>query len=246
MNLDSMQKWDLDAQRTFWNEWDARHLQDTTIGADAVRRGEEVLSLLRSCSLHRPQILELGCGNGWLAEKLVEFGPVTGVDLADGAISEARQKVPSGTFHTGDALSLDLPVEAFDVVITLEMFSHVPSQLLLTELMARVLKKNGYLILTTQNRTVYVRRKDIAPAANGQLRRWVTMRELRGKLRPHFHVLKATTIQPAGNLGFLRIINSSKINRLVSKVIPKPALERLKESCGLGQTLIVLAKKRTQ
>jgi len=244
MNLDSVKNWDLDAQRKFWNEWDMKYLQDSTIGDQALRRGEAAVSLLKGCSLSRPHIVELGCGNGWLAEKLATYGPVTGVDIADEAIAEARRRVPSGMFHAGDALSLDLPAEAFDVVVTLEMFSHVPSQLRFVQLMARVLKKGGYLILATQNRTVYMRRKNIAPPAEGQLRRWVTMRELLDELRPHFEILRATTMQPAGELGFLRIINSARLNGLVSKVIPKPSLERLKERCGLGQTLIVLARKR--
>jgi 2-polyprenyl-3-methyl-5-hydroxy-6-metoxy-1,4-benzoquinol methylase len=244
MNLDSVKNWDLETQRKFWNEWDGKYLQDSTIGDQALRRGEAAVSLLKGCSLWRPNIMEFGCGNGWLAEKLAAYGPVTGVDIADKAITEARRRVPSGMFHAGDALSLDLPAETFEVVVTLEMFSHVPSQPRFVQLMARVLKKGGYLILATQNRTVYMRRKNIAPPAEGQLRRWVTMRELMNELRPHFEILRATTIQPAGELGFLRIINSTKLNRLVSKVIPKPSLERLKERCGLGQTLIVLARKR--
>jgi SAM-dependent methyltransferase len=244
MNLDSTTEWDLDIQRKFWNEWDAKYLQDTTIGEDGLRRGEAALSLLRSCSLQRPQILEFGCGNGWLAEKLAAFGPVTGVDIADRAIAEARRRVPSGTFHAGDALSLDLPVETFDVVVTLEMFAQVPNQSRFIEVMARGLKKGGYLILVTQNRTVYMRRRDIAPLAEGQIRRWVTMRRLRNEVQAHFDILKASTMRPAGDRGFLRIVNSARLNGLASKVIPRPLLERFKERCGLGQTLIVLARKR--
>lgn len=244
-NLDSVREWDFEKQRKFWNEWDGKHLQDATTGDDGLQRGEAALSLLRSLALQRPRIVEFGCGNGWLAEKLAAFGPVTGIDIADQAIAEARRRVPSGSFYTGDALSMVLPVAAFDVVVTLEMFSHVPSQPLFAELVARVLREDGYLILTTQNRTVYMRRSDIPPPSEGQLRRWVTMRELRGKLRPYFRIVKATTMQPTGNLGFLRIANSMKINSVVSKVIPKRSLDRLKERCGLGQTLIVLARKRT-
>lgn len=243
MNLDSVHQWDLETQRRFWNEWDAKYLQDATIGDDALQRGEAALSLLRSCSLKGPQIVEFGCGNGWLAEKLAAFGSVTGVDIADQAIAEARRRVPSGTFHAGDVLSLDLPVETFDVVVTLEMFAQVADRSLFTEVMARVLKKGGYLILVTQNRTIYMRRKNIAPPAEGQIRRWVTMRGLRNELRPHFDILKATTMRPAGELGFLRVINSARLNRLASKVIPRSSLERLKEKCGLGQTLLILGKK---
>lgn len=243
-NLDSGYHWDLDTQRKFWNEWDTKYLQETTIGDEALERGEAALSLLRSCPLQRPRIIEFGCGNGWLAEKLAAFGPVTGVDIADQAIAEARRRVPSGTFYEGDALSLELPVETFDVVVTLEMFAHVANQSLFVDAMARVLKMSGYLILITQNRTVCMRRKNIAPLPKGQYRKWVTMRVLRKQLRPHFHILKATTLRPAGELGFLRIINSVRLNDVLSKVVPRALLERLKERCGLGQTMVVLAQKR--
>ena len=82
------------------------------------------------------------------------------------------------------------------------------------------------------------------PPAEGQLRRWVTMRELRMMLRPYFRVVQAFTIQPSGDRGFLRIVNATKINSLLSIVIPKSALDGLKEKLGLGQTLVVLAMKR--
>jgi SAM-dependent methyltransferase len=244
LGLDSAANSDYESQRRFWNEWDAQYLQGSTIGMEALRRGQTVISLLQSLSLETPRLLELGCGNGWLAERLIAFGPVTGVDIADEAIEEARRRVPGGTFFAGDALSLDLPTGAFDVVIALETFSHVPSQPLFVALMARVLRRGGYLILTTQNRTVYARRKNVRPPAPGQLRRWVTMGELRSMLAPQFHILKAFTIQPAGNVGFLRIINSARINWLLSQVFPRPVLESLKEKCGLGQTLIVVAQRR--
>jgi ubiquinone/menaquinone biosynthesis C-methylase UbiE len=191
-----------------------------------------------------PQIIEFGCGNGWLAEKLAAFGPVTGVDIADRAIIEARRRVPNAVFYAGDALSLALPKEAFDVAVTLEMLSHVTNQEAFIETLASVLKIGGYLILTTQNRTIYMRRKEINPPAEGQLRHWVTMHQLRHLLQPYFVTIRAATLRPAGNLGFLHIVNSKKLNRLMSKIIPSVSLDHLKEEVGLGQTLLVLARKR--
>jgi len=244
LSLDSKTNWDLESQRKFWDDWDTRYLQASSIGNDAIRRGETVLALLQSCRLETPHVLELGCGNGWLAEKLMAFGPVTGVDIADGAIQEARKRVPNATFYAGDSLSLDLPSAAFDAVLTLETFSHVPSQPRFVELMARVLKPGGYLILTTQNRTVYTRRKNVRPPAEGQIRHWVTMNELRSLVQPHFQILKSFTIQPGGDSGFLRLVNSEKVNRILSIIFSKSALQSFKERCGWGQTLVLLARKR--
>lgn len=244
-HLDSSQLWDIESQRVFWNHWDADHLQDQTLGQEAINRGNAVLSLLKACPLTNPKIIEFGCGNGWLAEKLAAFGPVTGIDLADKAIDEARRRVPSAVFHAGNALTLPLPREEFDVAVTLEMLSHVPDQPAFIEKLASVLQTGGYLILATQNRTVYMRRKDVAPPAEGQLRHWITMHQLRHLLRPYFSIIRATTIQPSGDLGFLRIINSKKLNRVISNVIAGTTLDHVKEKFGLGQTLLVLARKRT-
>jgi 2-polyprenyl-3-methyl-5-hydroxy-6-metoxy-1,4-benzoquinol methylase len=77
--LDSTCQWDRDSQRGFWTHWDMRYLQEDALGQQARRRGQVVFSLVRSLRLQRPRILEIGCGNGWLAEELQMFGPVPGV-----------------------------------------------------------------------------------------------------------------------------------------------------------------------
>ncbi|MFZ0927667.1 MAG: methyltransferase domain-containing protein [Syntrophobacteraceae bacterium] len=243
MMIDSDVNWDFESQRAFWNKWDGQCLREDTLGEQAIRRGETALSLLQSLKLAGPKILELGCGNGWLAEKLAAFGSITGVDIAEKAIEEAARRVPMGAFYAGDALSLHLPAEEFDVVVTLETFSHVPSQPDFVDLIARVLRPRGYLILLTQNRTVYSRRSDVRPPGEGQLRRWVTMKELRRMLSSRFRIMKAFTIEPAGDLGFLRIVNSRKLKRLVTALVPELTLERFKERAGCGQTLVALARK---
>ncbi len=182
--LDSNVNWDKESQRKFWNEWDIQHLQ--TISEETLRRGNEVLSILSSLNLRQPRILEIGCGNGWLAERLLPFVPVTGVDIADAPIQEARRRVPSGQFQSGDILEMRLPHNSFDVVVTLETFSHASSQPQFIEVIANLLSEGGYLILTTQNRNIYMRNSRVAPPPEGQLRRWVTMQELRALLSVRF------------------------------------------------------------
>ena len=244
MDLDSNVNWDHGSQRKFWNNWDCKHLKDDTLDEQAIRRGATVLSLFQSLKLVDPKVLELGCGNGWLSEKLSAFGSITGVDLADEAIEEAARRVPMGVFYAGDALSLHLPEETFDAVVTLETLAHVHNQAEFVDLIARVLRPNGYLLLTTQNRTVNRRRSDVPPPGVGQIRKWVTMKELRRMLGSKFRILKAFTVEPSGDRGFLRIVNSWKLNRLVSVLVSEPALRRFKERAGCGQTLVVLARKK--
>jgi len=240
--LDSSVNWDSDSQRKFWNAWDTQHLQ--TVGEETRRRNDEVLGLISSLNLERPRILEIGCGNGWLAERLLSFGPVSGVDIADAAIQEARRRIPSAEFHIGNILEMDLPHNSFDVVVTLETLSHVADQPKLIGVIANLLRDRGYLILTTQNRSIYMRNSRIAPAPEGQLRRWVTMHELRRLLSGQFECLRSGTVEPGGNRGLLGVVNSVKVTSFLSRIFSKERVVRAKERLGLGQTLVMLARKR--
>ena len=88
---------------------------------------------------------------------------------------------------------------------TLETFSHVSSQPQFIEVIANLLRESGYLILTTQNRSIYMRDSRVAPPPEGQLRRWVTMPALRAMLSVRFESLRSYTVEPGGNRGLLRI-----------------------------------------
>jgi SAM-dependent methyltransferase len=242
-NLDSMEKWDLESQRNFWNEWDMHYLQSDTLGRQAIRRGQVVLDLIRSLGMRQPSILEVGCGNGWLAERLQEFGPVLGVDLSNAAIEEARRRVPMGRFESGDILHADLPAASFDIVVSLETLSHVLDQERFLEIAAEALKKEGYLIIATQNRTVYTRRRDVCPPPPGELRHWLTRHELLILLQRRFKPLRVFTIEPSGDMGFLRVANSRILNSIFIKVIPQDTIQSLKERIGIGQTIVALAVK---
>jgi SAM-dependent methyltransferase len=229
--LDSSVDWDSNSQRKFWNAWDTQHLQ--TVGEETRRRGDGCL--ISSLSLERPRILEIGCGNGWLAERLLSFGPVTGVDIADEAIQEARRRVSSAEFHSGNILEMVLPHNSFDVVVTLETFSHVADRPKLIEVIANLLRDRGYLILTTQNRSIYMRNSRIAPPAEGQLRRLLSGR---------FECLRSGILEPGGNRGLLRVVNSVEVTSFLSRIFSKERVVRAKERLGLGQTLVMLARKR--
>jgi ubiquinone/menaquinone biosynthesis C-methylase UbiE len=243
-SLDSTRQWDRDSQRRFWNDWNARHLQENTLGSEARHRGQVVLSLLRSLGLQQPRILEVGCGNGWLAEQLQVIGTVHGIDLSDTSIEAARRRVPQAQFETGDILEMNILRGCFDVVVSLETLSHVADQSRFIYCAARALRPHGFLILATQNRTVYLRKSNVAPPAEGQLRRWLTRKELCNLLNPGFKPLRAFTIEPSGDQGFLRIVNSRKLNSILQRFLSQEAIQRAKEDLGFGQTIIALAEKR--
>lgn len=100
-------------------------------------------------------ILDIGCGNGSLANKLIELGfNVYGIDASEQGIKLAKEKYPD-RFFLQDINSKLLPQELeqinFDTIISTEVIEHLYSPQSFIEFCKRILQKNGRgsLILTT-------------------------------------------------------------------------------------------------
>jgi 2-polyprenyl-3-methyl-5-hydroxy-6-metoxy-1,4-benzoquinol methylase len=233
-------------QQQFWNEWNAKHRgagYNPSIDPPTMRRRDTVFQWMRQLDLHRPSILDLGCATGWLSDQLAEFGEVIGTDIADASISAARERYPHIRFECEDFSNSNRPSGEFDIVVSLETLSHVADQRAFVARIRDVLKPGGYLILTTQNRFVFERRSDVTPLAVGQIRRWVSPRELRRLLRDDFVIRRFATLIPEGQMGILRLVNSTTINHLLGRVVSRSWIERTKERLGFGQTIAVLAQR---
>lgn len=99
---------------------------------------KEIKSLVYTLEAHRyywiaekvknKTVLDLGCGSGYGSYYLSQFADsVVGVDKDPEAIKWAnkyfnRQNI---TFQVGDALNLNFPPDAFDVVVCVEVLEHV-------------------------------------------------------------------------------------------------------------------------
>lgn len=233
----------VDAQQEFWDSWNKMFL-DNSRGPTSQRQAEIVAEWLHRLARPRLDILEVGCGSGWMCERLAAFGQVTGTDLSQKVLEAAQQKFPEVHFVAGDFMTLGLPMEAADVVVTLETLAHMADQPAFLHRISSVLRRGGYLMLASQNPLVLGRWDGVAPRAYGQIRHWVGRRDLRRMLERDFIVEQLITVVPFAHGGFLRIVNSPKVNRLVSTVIPQPTLDRWKERAGLGHTIMALARKR--
>jgi 2-polyprenyl-3-methyl-5-hydroxy-6-metoxy-1,4-benzoquinol methylase len=234
----------LELQKEHWKYWNSRPehpYQDDLLRP--LRRGDKILAYLRSLPLERPAILDLGCGMGWFANRLGEIGPTTGIDLSDDAIAEAKSRFPHLTFLAGNVFEMELPKRHFDVVVSQEVIAHVPDQPGYVERAARVLKPGGYLIVTTPNWFVHSRIR-WAPIPPGHIEQWLSRGALKRLLRPHFRVLRTTTIVPIGHGGILRLVNSTKLNRAMERLFSPARIEDAKGWAGLGWTQIALAQKR--
>lgn len=102
----------------------ARYLEWTTAGGPGVREWflDEVLQRLPAGSA----VLELGCGPGTVSPVLADGRRYTGVDLSEGQLALARERLPEGTFIKGDFTTIEIPAAAFDGVVAFFVFNHVP------------------------------------------------------------------------------------------------------------------------
>jgi SAM-dependent methyltransferase len=98
--------------------------------------------------------LEIGCGAGDLLRDFVKWGArpenVTGIDLIEDRISEARHLCPTGMrIEPGNAASLKFAEEEFDLVFQSTVFTSVLDVAMRRQMareMCRVLKLSGVIL----------------------------------------------------------------------------------------------------
>ncbi len=231
----------IEVQRDFWNGWNANN-REKRVSETSIRQRETVLAWLDALGNDDLDIIDIGCGTGWLCKSMTQFGRVTGTDLADEVLSRARVAAPEVQFIAGDFFDLALPEGEFDVVVSLEVLSHVADQSAFVRRTWDLLRPGGHLMLATQNRWV-LERSNVAPPSPGQLRHWLYRHELRALVEPLFKIRVLSSLTPVGHGGILRLVNAPKLNLLLSPIIGARRLERAKEALGLGFTLVLLAQK---
>lgn len=230
-------------QAKYWDQWNASG-RESSVTTTSEKQWQAIAAILRAEKRRPLSIIDVGCGAGWTCERLAEFGSVTGTDMAEGVIERARARLPHVNFVCGDFFALDLPTAGFDVVVCLEVLAHVADHPAFIQRLAQLLKPGGLLILCTQNRPILERWDAVAQPDPAQIRRWVDAKELRHLLSREFSGIEIRSLFPVGNRGYLRPINSPKLNALLHKVVSEERLTQLKEHFMLGHTLLATANKR--
>jgi ubiquinone/menaquinone biosynthesis C-methylase UbiE len=101
--------------------------------------------------VHGRDVLDVGCGEGWLSRRLASAGArVVGLDPLASALERARgheSSDPWPRYVEGAAEALDFPDSSFDVVIFFNSLHHVPAGSMDAALAeaARVLRTAGVL-----------------------------------------------------------------------------------------------------
>jgi SAM-dependent methyltransferase len=129
----------LGAQLHPWARWlERRHWQ---LRCRAVERFHRVGALL-----------DVGCGAGRFLDVMRRSGrwQVAGVEVHQEAVRQCRQELRL-VVHQGDLSTLDLPSETWDAVTMWEVLEHLPDPIADLKTVARILKPEGVLLLSTPN-----------------------------------------------------------------------------------------------
>jgi len=99
----------------------------------------------------RLNILDVGCGNGYIASRLAAMGhKVTALDASEDGILLARKAYPDVRFEVHSAYDDLRPlVGQVDLVVSSEVIEHLYSPRQFLQNIHQVLKPGGHLILTT-------------------------------------------------------------------------------------------------
>ena len=184
-------------------------LWNTAVLSAVHQRERTILRLLRRyqlTDLGGVTILDIGCGDGRLLQRFVDYGAspkgLHGIDLLENRIERARSLNPGISFHCGSAEQLPYEAQLFDIVMQFTVFTSILDQGMkrrMAEEMLRVLKPNGiilwydYHISNPRNPDVRgVGRKEICrlfPGCGIDLKRVTLLPPLARRLGPHSELL---------------------------------------------------------
>ena len=108
------------------------------------------------------EVLDAACGAGYGSALLASRARrVVGVDVSDEAVAYARARYSAENveFATADVTALPFPDAAFDVVVSFETVEHVEDPNAFLAEVARVLRPDGVLVVSTP----HVRRTNMSP-----------------------------------------------------------------------------------
>ena len=89
---------------------DLAYIHDAGFSHHATGTAPGVIATLRAAGIDAGLVVELGCGGGVTAGRLVEAGyDVLGVDQSPGLLELARQRVPTGRFERASIFDFQIP-----------------------------------------------------------------------------------------------------------------------------------------
>ena len=104
------------------------------------------------------RIADIGCGSGEITSRLATRYPqseVIGIDILESSVAYARRQhaslAPRVRFEQGDAFNLQLPDDAFDLVVCRHMTQSIPEPERVLKELRRICKPGGWLHVLSED-----------------------------------------------------------------------------------------------
>ena len=111
-------------ERVFYGHEQAG-IHHEAFGRLAGRAADLLTNALAASGLRSGTVVDLGCGSGILARRMIEAGyDVVGVDISASMLEIARREAPGARFVQGSLLDADLPPSAVAVAATGEALNY--------------------------------------------------------------------------------------------------------------------------
>lgn len=112
-------------------------------------------------SLPIKTLLDLGCGDGGMFDTIPEKISYLGVDISPTQIKNAndvikKTKRKNAKVKQGDILKLDIKNASYDAVLLCDIVEHVLQPDVLFKEIKRIVKKDGYIIMSIPNETLWL------------------------------------------------------------------------------------------
>jgi 2-polyprenyl-6-hydroxyphenyl methylase/3-demethylubiquinone-9 3-methyltransferase len=147
-----------DPENSWWDENNPIYLLRSMVNPWRVPYFSSVLKDYFGKNLTEVQLLDIGCGGGYLTEEFARLGCKTsGVDISSNSIQAAKtHALNSGLtidYRVGSATDLDFRDDSFDVISCCDVLEHIVNWSDAITEITRVLSPGGILFFDTINRT---------------------------------------------------------------------------------------------
>ncbi len=123
------------------NPWQYERI--VSIFFDSIKK--EFISIVKKRNPKR--VLEIGCGDGWLADELSIRGEYIGVDISRKRIEKAKNRGLKAQFINANILELEFDEGYFDLVIAWDSLHHIPDINGLYKKIHKWLSKKGMFLV---------------------------------------------------------------------------------------------------
>lgn len=132
---------------------------DFPISVSKIGRVRACLKLLRESNIRGKVLVDVGSTFGWLEREIADWGAkrVIGIEPNQKPLLFAQRNIRAAKFIQGMADKIPLVDSYADIVLLFDVIEHVPvngEEVALKEI-ARILKKDGVLLLSTPDANVF-------------------------------------------------------------------------------------------